>query len=184
MIDLENIIIMKCGTHASEKIEDIYNRKKEEEINTNYFCWGYGGVLCHPLNQVQPFCKDKDKVYLLLTPTTSELNNKPTRSKEYSIDNKNYKEINKAINVLGSKYAIVANKLQKCDFEINLYDYEIAIGNSKGKPLGDYLKGRVDKACAIRTSKATKKVQKVKIVMIAELDYPYSVFVRNNSCNI
>lgn len=178
MKDLKNIIIMKCGTHASEKIEDIYNRKKQEESSVGYFCWGYGGTLCHPLNQVQPFCKNKEKVYLLLTPTTSELNNVPQRSNYYSIDKETWNDINLSINVLGSKYAIVANKLQKCDLEINLNDYEIGVGNSLGKNLGDYLKGRVDKACAIKTSKKISDVQKIKIVMIAELVYPYSVFVR------
>lgn len=178
MKDLQNIIIMKCGTHASEKIDDIYNRKKQEEADVGYFYWGYGGTLCHPLNQVQPFCKGKEKVYLLLTPTTSELNNVPQRSSYYSTDKEVWNNINQSINVLGSKYAIVASKLQKCDFEINLNDYEIAIGNSLGKSLGDYLKGRVDKACAIKKTQGNKKEQKIKIVMIAELTYPYSVFVR------
>lgn len=178
MNDLKNIIIMKCGTHASEKIEDIYNRKKQEEANVGYFYWGYGGTLCHPLNQVQPFCENKEKVYLLLTPTTSELNNTPHRSNYYSIDKKIWNDIYLPINVLGSKYAIVANKLQKCDLEINLNNYEIAIENSQGKNLGDYLKGRVDKACAIKTTKKSNKEQKIKIVMIAELVYPYSIFVR------
>lgn len=177
MENLENIIIMKCGTHASEKIEQIYSRKKQEEINIGYFYWGYGGTLCHPLNQVQPFCENKEKVYLLLTPTISELNNEPNRSEKYSLDKIEWKNIDSAINVLGSKYAIVASKLQKCDFEIDLSDYEIAIGNSKGKKLGDYFKGRIDKACAIKTFKKDNKIQKVKIVMIAELRYPYSVFV-------
>lgn len=61
MKDLKNIIIMKCGTHASEKIEDIYNRKKQGEIHVDYFYWEYGETLCYLLNQVQPFCKDKEK---------------------------------------------------------------------------------------------------------------------------
>lgn len=178
MKDLKNIIIMKCKTHASEKIEDIYKRKKQEEATAGYFCWGYGGTLCHPLNQVHPFCKDKEKVYLLLTPTSSELNNVPERSKYYSTDKKIWNNIDLSINVLGSKYAIVAKKLQKCDLEINLNDYEIAIGNSIGKNLGDYLKGRVDKACAVKSTKKANKNQKIKIVMIAELTYPYSIFVR------
>lgn len=97
--------------------------------------------------------QNKEKVYLLLTPTTSELNNVPQRSNYYSMDKETWNDINLSINVLGSKYAIIANKLQKCDLEINLNDYEIAIGNSLEKNLGDYLKGRVDKACAIKTTK-------------------------------
>lgn len=176
--NLENIIIMKCGTHATEKIEDILNRKKIEEENNGYIYWGYGGTLCHPINQVQPFCHHNKKVYLLLTLTTSELNNIPKRANRYSIDKKMWHNINSSINVLGSKYALVIKNLQKCDFEINLSDYEIGIGKSVGKNLSVYLKGRVDKACAIKSNKVQKQEErKIKITMIAELVSPYSVFV-------
>lgn len=72
-----------------------------------------------------------------------------------------WKNINLFVNILGSKYAIVASKFQKCDFEIYLSDYEIAIGNSKGKSLEDYFKGRVDKAYVTKKSKNNKKGQKV-----------------------
>ena len=178
-MELDNIIIMKCGTHATEKIEDIYNRKKQEEINNGYFCWGYGGTLCHPLNQVQPFCNNK-KVYLLLTPTTSELNNYPQRAEYYSKDKVNWQPISSTVNVLGSKFAIVAKNLKQCDFELDLNNYEIAIGNSEEKNLALYLNGRVDKACARKIKKNSTETneRKIKITMIAELEYPYSIFVK------
>lgn len=180
MHDFKNIIIMKCGTHASEKIEDIFKRKKEEELKSGYIYWGYGGTLCHPLNQAQPFCNDNRKVYLLLTPTNSELNNEPKRAYYFSTNNKIWKNIDPNINVYGSKYALVIKNLQKCDFEIDLNDYEIAIGNSKEKNLADYLNGRVDKACATKrkSNNLSTKSKKVKIVMIAELMNPYSIFVK------
>ncbi len=177
-MNLDNIIIMKCGTHASEKIEDIFNRKKLEEINNGYICWGYGGTLCHPINQVQPFCKDYNKVYLLLTPTHSELNNDPKRAKSFSFDKCTWSNFNSKVNVYGSKYALIIKNLQKCNFEINLKDYEIAIGKSKGKNLSEYLQGRVDKACAIKNIKDKNNSKKIKIVMIAELVSPYSIFVK------
>lgn len=178
MISLENIIIMKCGTHAGEKINDIFNRKKKEEKDNGFIYWGYGGTLCHPLNQVQPFCKNSKKVYLLLTPTNSELNNEPKKSNYFSIDNKIWNNIDTKINVFGSKYALVINNLQKCDFYINLSEYEIAIGNSKGKNLAEYLNGRVDKACASKINNTNEEIRKIKIVMVAELLNPYSIFVK------
>ena len=180
MKDFKNIIIMKCGTHANEKIEDIFKRKKEEERKSGHIYWGYGGTLCHPLNQVQPFCSNNKKVYLLLTPTNSELNNEPKKSNSFSTDNKIWESIDPNNNVYGSKYALVIKKLQKCDFEIDLNDYEIAIGNSKEKNLVDYLNGRVDKACATKrkSNNLSTKSKKVKIVMIAELTDPYSIFVK------
>lgn len=177
MINLDNIIIMKCGTHASEKIEDIFKRKKLEELNNGYSCWGYGGTLCHPLKQVQPFCNTYQKVYLLLTPTNSELNNQPKRAERFSIDKEIWKSLNSKINIYGSKYALVIKNLQKCDFEIDLKDYVVAIGNSKGKSLVDYLNGRIDKACAIKNKNNAQISKKIKIVMIAEVVAPYSLFV-------
>lgn len=176
---LENIIIMKCGTHATEKIEDIYKRKKQEEVANSFFYWGYGGTFCHPITQVQPFCNRK-KVYLLLTETKSELNNFPQRAQYYSTDKVKCHKINPNINILGSKYALVAKYLEKCDFLLDLNSYEVAIGNSRGKNLSSYLTGRVDKACAIKRKKEENKQdeRKIKITMIAELEYPYSVFVK------
>lgn len=179
MKDLNNIIIMKCGTHASEKIENIFKRKKLEESNNGYIYWGYGGTVCNPSSQVQPFCKNVDKVYLLLTPTPSELYNDPKRSEEFSTDKLTWQPIEPGINVYGSRYALVIHNLQECDFEIDLYDYEIAIGDSKGKNLAEYLNGRVDKACAIKKENtSSNNSKKIKIVMIAELVNPYAVFVR------
>ena len=177
-MNLDNVIIMKCGTHANEKIEDIFNRKKLEEINNGYTCWSYGGTLCHPINQVQPFCKAYNKVYLLLTPTNSELNNDPKRAESFSIDKYTWSNFNSEVNVYGSKYALVIKNLQKCNFEIDLKDYEIAVGKSKGKNLSEYLQGRVDKACAIKNIKDKNNSKKIKIVMIAELVSPYSIFVK------
>ena len=72
---LEKVIIMKYGVHAGESISNIIERKLNELKSTGKFYWGYGGSLCHPISQVQPFLKEasenNDSVYLLLTPTKS-----------------------------------------------------------------------------------------------------------------
>ena len=127
---------------------------------------------------MQPFCKANNKVYLLLTPTHSELNSNPKRAESFSIDKYTWLNFNSKINVYGSKYALIIKNLQKCNFEIDLKDYEIAIGKSKGKNLSEYLRGRVDKACAIKNIKDKNYSKKVKIIMIAELVSPYSIFVK------
>ncbi len=61
------------------------NKKKQMSV---IFVWDMLEHYIHPLNQVQPFCKNKEKVYLLLTSTISELNNIPKCSSYYSIDKK------------------------------------------------------------------------------------------------
>ena len=67
----KNIIVMKYGVHASEDVESIVVRKMQEVQVAKKMFWGYGGVLCHPLKQVQPFlrenCSKGEKTYLLLS---------------------------------------------------------------------------------------------------------------------
>ncbi len=173
---MKKVIIMKYGVHADENVDNIIKRK-QKEIEDNGFCfWGYGGVLLHPVNQVQPFCKDDD-VYLLLTRTKSDFIGNSKRSKSYSINNKEYKNIPSSINVYGSKYALVFTQLKEYNKDINLCDYKVGIGNSKDKPLVDYFKFRVDKACATKCDNSLKE-KLVHIDYIAKLKYPYSVFVK------
>ena len=173
---MNHIILMKYGYHASEEVDSIIKRKLLEIEEKGFCFWGYGGTLLHPLNQVQPFC-EKEKVYLLLSFTNSKYFGDSMRANYYSSDKINYQKIPKEINVYGSKKALVFNNLKKVDFDINLYDYEVEIGNSKGKSLADYFKLRVDKVCAVY--KETSKIKKmVHIDYIAELVYPYSVFIK------
>ncbi len=55
---LTSIVIMKIGTYAGEPLKDIVARKQEEERSAGCFYWGYGGTLCQPLTQVQPFAEE------------------------------------------------------------------------------------------------------------------------------
>lgn len=179
----KNIIIMKYGVHASESIESIIKRKLEEIQVCQKMYWGYGGVLCHPLNQVQPFLKENlskgEKTYLLLTQTPSQLNNTPSMATDYSIDKVQWQPIPNGIKVLGSKYAIVCKSIEQCNFSIDLANYVIPIGNSKGKILSNYIRGHVDKACGrYNNNLPNQDSQLVNISLCAEIDYPYSVFLK------
>lgn len=149
---MKNIIFMKYGVHASETVASIVKRKQQEIAATGYSYWGYGGNFCHPLTQVQPFAQEVlakgEKLYLVMSYTESKLNNEPQRCNHYSIDGSTWVAFDPAINVLGSKFALCIKDLQICDFELDLADYEVAVGASKGKPLNEYIRFRVDKACA------------------------------------
>lgn len=177
MKQMKYVIVMKYGVHAKEEISSIIDRKLQEITENGYCFWGYGGTLLHPLNQVQPFCQD-EKVYLLLIPTPSSYLGEAKEARYYSTNQKDYKEMPNTIHVLGSKYALVFDQLRRCDMDINLCDYEIGIGNSKGKKLNEYLNGRVDKACAIYVGGSNQE-KMVHVDYIAELKKPYSVFVKN-----
>ena len=173
---------MKYGVHASESIESIIKRKMEEIEKCQKMFWGYGGVLCHPLNQVQPFLKEnllrEEKTYLLLSQTPSELNNVPQSAKMYSCDKINWQPIPDGIKVISSKFAIVCSNIERCDFNIDLSDYIVPIGNSKGRQLSKYIQGHVDKACG-RYSNNTSGIEPkiVHITLCAEIVYPFSVFL-------
>ena len=184
-LSYRNIIYMKYGVHASESIESIIMRKMQEIEVCQKMFWGYGGTLCHPTNQVQPFLKRNllkgEKTYLLLSKTPSELNNEPAIALSYSTDQQKWVPIPKGITVLGSKYAIICENIQQCNFSIDLADYVVPIGNSKGKRLSDYIKGQVSKACGHYCKNTDKSVSKiVNITLCAEITEPFAVFLKNN----
>jgi hypothetical protein len=54
----------------------------------------------------------------------------------------------------------------------------VAVGRSKGKPGGDYVKGRVDKAC-LEVISSAEDPSPAEIGLVADLVEPYAVFLRN-----
>lgn len=180
---MENIIFMKYGVHASENVNSIITRKKEEIANCNKMFWGYGGVVCHPQNQIQPFLLENalrgEKTYLVLSETSSKLYNTAARATSYSIDKKCWIPFEEGINVLGSKYAIVCGSLEECDIMLDLNKYTIPIGASKGKLLSNYVSGRVDKACGrYCDNQQSDTPTLIKISFCAEVILPSAVYVK------
>ncbi len=82
------------------------------------------------------------------------------------------------MNVYGSKKALIFNNLTYYNQDINLNNYEVAIGKSKGKKATNYLQGRVDKGCFTKCSQSNKNKMMIHVDYIAELIYPYSVFLK------
>lgn len=175
----KNIIVMKYGVHASEDVESIVVRKMQEVQVAKKMFWGYGGVLCHPLKQVQPFlrenCSKGEKTYLLLSETLSRFDNTPSEAGFYSFNKIEWDSVPKGIKILGSKYAIICKNIIVCDFFIDLANYVIPIGNSKGKILSDYMRGRVDKACG-RYVENLNQSKPMKISLYGEIEN--AVFVK------
>jgi hypothetical protein len=59
-----------------------------------------------------------------------------------------------AINVLGSRYALVIGSLRKADFDLPLNQTAVAVGRCRGVSGARYISGRVDKACLEITERA------------------------------
>lgn len=180
------ILFMKVGTHAQEDLEDIIGRKTEEIEKTGFAMWGYGGGTCHPLTMVQPFATQfgaMGPIHLVMQPMVSNHHADPIRADEYSPDGINWKPVPDTIHVLGSRYALVIKNLKRSDFQLPLDQTRVPVGRSMGRLGSRYIQGRVDKAC-LEVLKQPEAINEgdprlVPIGLVAELDKPYAVFLRN-----
>jgi hypothetical protein len=186
------ILYMKVGTHASESLDSIFRRKTEEIKRAGVSFWGYGGNTCHPESMVQPFAKSYQNlgkpVYLCMEPMESNHWSVSARAEEYSVNGISWEVVPEAINVIGSRYALVIKELQEADFDLRLDATRVALGNSKGRSGQKYIQGRVDKAC-LEVVEATgheeaARVEGIKthvqhIGLVATLAPPFAVYVRN-----
>ncbi len=181
------VLYMKVGNHALEPLDKIIPRKTREIEEAGFSFWGYGGNTCHPERMVQPFAKSYEQrgsvIYLCMEPMDSKHHADPIRADEFSVDGMDWKEIHPAINVLGSRYALVVKNLREQKFELPLARTRVALGNSMGLSGSKYIKGRVDKACLEIIGQATDATEAppVEIRYVAELVAPYAVYVRNRS---
>lgn len=181
------ILFMKVGTHAQEELGAIIERKRQEISDAGYSMWGYGGNTCHPTTMVQPFARQYAKVSsepirLCMQPMNSKHFAEQLRADQYSVDGLSWQEIPAAINVLGSRYALCIRNLTEVVEELPLGQTRVAVGNSKGRPGSDYVRGRVDKACLEVVDDETlgdDPAETKQIGLVAELVKPYAVFLRN-----
>ncbi len=77
------------------------------------------------------------------------------------------------------RYALVLKSLYTTTYAIDLGRYEVGIGPHAGMALPDYLRARVDKACA-RLAASPASVDVRPIAMLAELVPPYAVLLRTS----
>ena len=181
------ILFMKVGTHARETLEDIIARKVKEIEDAGFALWGYGGNTCHPQTMVQPFARSFEKrgemIYLCMHEMPSKHFAQPVRADQYSEDGISWKDVPPAINVLGSRYALVITDLRKEEIELPLSMTRVAIGNCQGRAGDRYISGRVDKACLEVTEMPVETAQSsntnIHINLVAEVHQPYAVYVRN-----
>ena len=183
---LKNLVLMKVGMHASEELRDIMKRKKREFQESGMVMWGYGGTICHPTTQVQPFLEKVrsrgEVAYLAMILTSSKMTGDPYLATSFSTDRGKWHKIPDGIEVAGSDKAIVCNRLVETDINIDLSSYEVAVGPSKGKSVENYFSGRVDKACATLKESPRKSgdnmEEEVNIHCLSKIISPYAVFLR------
>lgn len=173
---------MKVGTHGGEDFAAIVERKSREIETSGVTYWGYGGSVCHPLTQVQPFAAaSNDEIYLVGVPTPSVPGLDPTRAEEMSPDKVHWEHLPAGNVVLASKYALVLSDLRIVDGLIDLECYEVAVGAKAGLSATEYVRGRVDKACVRRkpmTAGAPSSSSSASVSIVGALAKPYAVFLR------
>lgn len=170
---------MKVGPHGGESLEEILVRKQAElegsPLGVAY--WGYGGSVCHPTRQVQPLAHIAEgRVGVVFIETPSDPKIAPVRAQMISRDGAAWNELPYG-HVTSSKWALVLSTLHVTSASIDLADYEVAVGSSKGRPLEKYLRGRCDKACAWRNP-SERQPDVRRIVAIGQLADPWAVFLR------
>ena len=148
------LIFMKVGSHAGENWERILERKRKELADSGLIYWGYGGGTCHPISQVQPFARlaiqAQGQLALVMVPIDSRARPEIVPATQFSRDGVLWEPIPAGVNVIGSRYAFVLDEIAPIDLEIDLGEFEVGIGPSRGKPADYYVHGRVDKACLAR----------------------------------
>lgn len=171
---------MKVGPHGDETLSEIFQRKILEEAESvhGYAYWGYGGAVCHPTRQVQPFASiARGEVGVIFIETTSNPFLPPTVATQLSVDSVKWLPISSG-RVTSSKWALTLHELRLVNTEIDLAEFEVAIGPSEGRILSDYLKGRCDKGCVRRREQAGLPPYQVRVIATARLCPPYAVFLK------
>ena len=170
------IVVMKVGLHNGEGWGQIVERKLNEERTSGVAYWGYGGSVCHPRTQIQPLAARGMPVTVLMIRTESDFFGNPTYASQASRDGKAWGPIPDGVMTSG-RYALVLRSLREVDSLLDLGAYEVAIGPKEGTPLAEYLRLRVDKACA-RLTDAPRSSDRRRVVLQAELVAPYAVVLR------
>jgi hypothetical protein len=173
---LSRVLVMKVGVHLSEPWEAIVERKLLEEETAGVIYWGYGGSVCHPLTQVQPFAEHGSPVTILMIRTKSDFVGRSVPAVAASRDGRSWGPIPEGVTTSG-RYALILRSLRTTTEHLDLGAYEVAIGPKEGTPLTHYLRGRVDKACA-RVASVPLGSDRRSVVLRADLVAPYAMVLK------
>ena len=183
-------IFMRVGNHAGEDFDSILKRKQQELEDAGMIFWGYGGTTLHPVRHVQPFARmwveQRGSIQIVMQPINSKADPDILPATEYSVDGIRWEEIPSGISVTGSRYAIVLDEIEPGQLDLDLRDFEVGIGPSRGRNAAQYLRGRVDKGCFVAAESANEDPGRFKSPLVsigfqAKLRDPYAVMLRHRT---
>jgi len=178
----EHLILMKVGFHGVESLERIIDRKLREQDELGFCYWGYGGSLCHPVKAIRPYVAQVATsgapidVAFLATPSPFHAESE-FPANEYSLDGASWSALHPAVSVFASTSALVLKSLRRQSLTLDISQYRVAFGPSKGRLATEYLRYRVDKAL-LRREPSVLPPFEVKVAFTAQLADPYATLVR------
>ena len=119
---------------------------------------------------------------MMMEPIDSKTDPPILPATQFSVDRLEWQPLPSEIVVTGSRYAIVLDEIKPSQLDLDLSQFEIGIGPSRGRNAAQYVKGRVDKGCFVAAHSTTDDSdiprRSVQIGLEARLADPYAVFVR------
>ncbi len=181
-------IHMKVGPHGPEKtLDEILARKAREFRATGRIFWGYGGFVLHPRTQVWPFADEwvekQGSIYLLMERLERAAKNRVPNAlgaTHYSENGNDWCPLPRGV-ATGPTHALIIDKIEPVNRELDLREYRAGIGPNAGKNALDFIKGMSDKGCLVHEGKTPDREEKlVTIAYAARLLLPYGVFLRRD----
>ena len=196
-------IFMKVGSHEGECLDCIVKRKLLElnGLEERIF-WGYGmnsllpkRVQCFarqrgngegPVKLLMALTRKEEQVHSLREKNPEATNHQcqpklHCRAKKYSEDEKKWEQVDKNINVPGSKYALVLDEIEPVNLKFDRQQFKVGIGPSEGCSAAKYGGNRIDQVCLVKAGSMRQAPFAPKIVTVtyqAHLEYPYAVYLR------
>src|SRR5439155_17647612 len=119
-------------------------------------------------------CASGGRIWVALVTTPSQHLDGGRLATDMSLDGRDWFPLPTAIAVRASKYALVRRSLRRADEEVDLSSYAVAVGAKAGTPIGEFLRGRVDKACGL-AKEAGLPQRLTRVAYVAEIVAPYAV---------
>lgn len=179
----DHVVVMKVGPHGGETLTEIIERKTSELLRSRVgiVYWGYGGSVCHPTRQVRPLVElATGRVGVIFIETKSDPGITPRIASHLSENSKDWAPVENG-QITSSKWALTLSSLTPTNYRVDLTLYRVAVGGSAGKLLSEYMRGRCDKACVVK-SKSEQNTTPVYAEVIATglLAAPWSVFLKSD----
>jgi hypothetical protein len=183
VIASELVVVVKAGPHAGEGWQPILRRKMQEERSAaGAVWWGYRGTGLDPVRQVIPLC-GRGRVEIAMFETLSDPGTSgEVEAAEFSTDETNWRPVPAGVQITGSTRALVLREFQVVREEIDLSQYEVAVGPSTGRTADDFFfdgtrRRRNDRACLRRVERDVEPVSDV-VTVRAVIVEPYAVYLR------